>query len=59
MHGKLTDAKIKGLKGPEKGQIEHSDSDVPGLRVRIGVTGAKTFILRKRVAGQIRNITLG
>ena len=59
MPGKLTDAKLLGLKGPEKGQVEHSDSDVPGLRVRIGVTGAKTFILRKRVAGKVRNITLG
>lgn len=59
MANKLTDAKLKALKEPEKGQIEHSDSDVPGLRVRVGVTGAKTFILRKRVAGQIRNITLG
>ena len=59
MPGKLTDAKLLGLKKPEKGQVEHSDSDVPGLRVRIGATGAKTFILRKRVADQVRNITLG
>ncbi len=59
MPSKLTDAKLQALKGPEKGQVEHSDSDVPGLRVRIGATGAKTFILRKRVGGQIRNITLG
>jgi len=56
---KLTDAKLQALKPPEKGQTEHSDSDVPGMRVRIGTTGAKTFILRKRVAGQLRNITLG
>ena len=47
------------MKGPEKGQVEHSDSDVPGLRVRIGATGAKTFILRKRVGNQVRNITMG
>lgn len=59
MAGKLTDAKLKGLKPPLKGQAEHSDSDVPGLRARIGTTGAITFILRKRVAGRIRNFTIG
>src|ERR1043166_718128 len=59
MNGKLTDAKLKALKAPDKGQAEYSDPEVPGLRVRIGTTGAKTFILRKRVAGRIRNITVG
>ncbi|WP_164549701.1 tyrosine-type recombinase/integrase [Altericroceibacterium xinjiangense] len=57
--GKLTDTKLKALKAPKIGQTEHSDSDVPGLRVRVGKTGAKTFILRKRVGGKIKNITLG
>lgn len=59
MATRLTDAKLQGLKAPERGQVEHSDSDVPGLRVRIGVSGAKSFILRKRVAGKVRNISLG
>ncbi|MBV1916467.1 MAG: tyrosine-type recombinase/integrase [Sphingomonadaceae bacterium] len=59
MATKLTDAKLKGLKPPSAGQSEISDTDVPGLRVRIGTTGAKTFIIRKRVAGKIRNITVG
>jgi len=57
--GKLTDAKLQGFKAPEKGQVEHSDSDVPGLRVRVGASGAKTFILRKRVGESVRNITVG
>lgn len=56
---KLTDAKLQGLKAPAKGQAEYSDSDVPGLRIRIGTSGVKTFILRKRAAGKISNITLG
>ena len=56
---KLTDAKLQGLKSPATGQMELSDSDVPGLRIRIGKSGAKTFILRKRSAGKIRNITVG
>jgi integrase len=59
MATKLTDAKLKALRAPDKGQLEHSDSEVPGLRIRIGTTGAKTFMLRKRVAGRVRNITIG
>lgn len=56
---KLTDGKLKALDKPGTGQAEHSDSDVPGLRARIGTSGAITFILRKRFAGRIKNITLG
>lgn len=58
MATQLTDAKIKGLKAPAIGQEEHPDSLIPGLRVRVG-KGSKTFILRKRVAGKLRNLTLG
>lgn len=55
----LTDSKIKGLKIPVKGQVEISDPAVPGLRLRMGTSGAQTFILRKRVGGRIKNITVG
>lgn len=55
----LTDAKIRAIRRPEKGQIEVRDKAVPGLRVRVGVTGSKAFVLRKSVAGRYRNITLG
>lgn len=55
----LTDAKLKGMKPPATGQAEVSDGAVPGLRVRIGTTGAKTFIVRKRIGGKIKNITVG
>jgi integrase len=55
----LTDAKIRTLRKPDHGQMEHADSVVPGLRVRIGTTGIRTFILRKRIAGRLRNLTLG
>src|SRR3954451_9763507 len=54
----LTDSKIKALKPPTAGQVEYSDSLVPGLRLRIGSSGAKTFILRKRVGGRARNLTI-
>jgi len=55
----LTEAKIQALRPPAAGQVEYCDTLVPGLRIRIGVSGAKSFVLRKRVAGKYRNITLG
>lgn len=54
----LTDAKISGLKPPASGQEEYSDLKVPGLRLRVGKT-AKTFILRKRIGGKTKNLTIG
>lgn len=59
MAEKLTEAKIKALATPAAGQEEHADSDVPGLRVRIGRSGKKSFILRRRVNGKPTNATLG
>jgi hypothetical protein len=55
----LTDAKIAGLKAPAAGQIELADGIVPGLRVRMGASGIKTYILRKRVQGKWLNVTIG
>ena len=57
-HG-LTDAKIRSLGAPVNGQLEWPDHIVPGLRVRVGQTGKKTFILRKRIGDRVRNITIG
>jgi integrase len=59
MAGKITDAKLKGLKPPASGQIEIADSDVTGLRARIGASGAISFILRRRIGDKVRNITIG
>lgn len=55
----LTDVKIKALKAPASGQLEVPDGDVPGLRLRVGTTGVKTFILRKRFGAAVKNMTLG
>jgi hypothetical protein len=55
----LTDARIAGLKAPAKGQIELSDGIVKGLRLRLGASGTKTYILRKRVQGRWLNVTIG
>jgi integrase len=56
---RLTDSKIRALRPPAAGQQEYPDGLVPGLRVRIGASGARSFILRKRVGGRVRNFTLG
>lgn len=55
----LTDAKIRGLQTPSSGQSEVKDKLVPGLRIRVGSAGTRTFVLRKRIAGKYRNVTLG
>jgi len=55
----LTDAKIKGLKPPESGQAEYADKVVSGLRLRIGASGTRTFIIRKRIGGRVANVTVG
>ncbi|MGZ9113985.1 MAG: integrase arm-type DNA-binding domain-containing protein, partial [Brevundimonas sp.] len=55
----LTDAKIKGLKAPESGQAEYADKVVSGLRLRIGASGTRTFIIRKRIGGRVANLTVG
>jgi len=55
----LTDARIAGLKAPASGQVEFADGIVPGLRLRIGASGIKAYILRKRVQGKWLNITIG
>jgi integrase len=55
----LTDAKIEGLKPPETGAIEYPDQVVPGLRVKIGAAGLKSFVLRTRVGAKVKVVTLG
>lgn len=55
----LTDAKLSALKPPAAGQIEIRDAVVPGLRVRVGVSGGRTFIVRKRIGDRVKTITLG
>jgi integrase len=55
----LTDSKIEGLKPSPGAQQEYPDKLISGLRVRVGASGVKTFILRKRVGSKLKNITLG
>jgi integrase len=56
---RLTDAKIKSLCPPQSGRLEIVDALVPGLRIRLGRSGAKTFTVRKRIGSKIKNISIG
>jgi len=54
----LTDAKIRGLKGEPGQRVEVADVLVPGLRLRV-TANAKTWVLRQRMGGKVRTVTLG
>lgn len=55
----LTDPQIASLRPPKSGQEEYPDHVIKGLRLRIGASGVKTYILRKRCNGRLLNLTLG
>lgn len=55
----LTDSKIQSLFAPDEGRLELSDTLIPALRIRVGSSGTKTFLLRKRHGGKVLNVTLG
>jgi Arm DNA-binding domain len=44
---------------PETGAVEYADQVVPGLRVKIGTAGFKSFVLRTRVGAKVKVVTLG
>lgn len=55
----LTDASVQRIKPPAAGQLEIFDLGYPGLALRIGHGGAKTFEVFYRVGGKLRRETLG
>lgn len=55
----LTDAKVAAIKAPSKGQDEHRDAKITGLRLRVGTTGKKTWIVRARAGEKVINKKLG
>lgn len=55
----LTDSKVLAFKPPAKGQQEHPDAKVTGLRLRVGAGGTKTWIFRARTGGRTINKKLG
>lgn len=55
----LTDTRVAAIKPPATGQAEHPDIKVKGLRLRVGATGTKTWIVRRRVGDKVINRKLG
>jgi integrase len=55
----LTDSKVLAFKPPAKGQQEHPDAKVTGLRLRVGAGGTKTWIFRARTGERTINKKLG
>lgn len=55
----LTDTKIAAIKPPASGQDEHPDNKVTGLRLRVGASGKKTWIVRRRVGAKVVNKKIG
>ena len=56
---KLTNAKIKNLQPPIKGQSICFDEELRGFGVRITELGTKSFIVQSRVNGKTSRTTLG
>jgi integrase len=55
----LTDAAIQRFRAPTKGQAEIFDLGYPGLALRMGNGGAKSFVLFHRANGKLTRTTLG
>jgi integrase len=55
----FTQARIKNLEIPDSGFMEYSDAEQPKLICRISSSGNRSYLVRKRVQGRLRNITIG
>jgi integrase len=55
----LTDLGIERMRAPKAGQEEVFDLGYPGLALRVGNGGAKSFVLFFRREGKLKRVTLG
>lgn len=56
----FTKASINALEKPQDGQpVEYCDDETRGLRVRVTVTGAKSFYLLRKLKGRTERVLLG
>ena len=58
MKTKITKKLVDATPCPEEGQLFLRDSEVKGFGVRL-TAGGKTFIVEKRIAGQVKRMTIG
>lgn len=55
---KLTKAAIEGLEPPTEGERIVRDAELMGFAVRITASGARSYIVEKKIAGRTKRITL-
>jgi integrase len=55
----LTDAAVRRLKPPSKGQVDHFDQGYPGLALRISYGGRRTWVFFNRWDGKLHRARLG
>lgn len=56
---RITKSVVDRLNAPVAGQSFIRDSELKGFAVRITTSGAKSFILEKRIDGKVKRLTLG
>jgi integrase len=56
---KITKTVVDRLASPDAGQTFLRDSELKGFAVRVTAGGAKSFIVEKRIEGQVKRLTLG
>lgn len=58
-HRAFTDAAVKRLKPPKAGQVDVFDRGYPGLALRLGYGGKRSWVYFYRINGRLRRMSLG
>lgn len=56
---KFTKTRLEELPPAARGQVEYGDTVVNGLRIRVGVSGTKSFCVSRKKNGKFFRATLG
>ncbi len=56
---KFTKSRLESLPPADSGQVEYGDTVVNGLRIRVGVSGVKSFCISRKRNGKFIRATLG
>jgi integrase len=56
---KVTKARLDALPPPASGQRFLRDTELRGFAIRVAASGAKSFVLERRIRGRNRRLTLG
>ena len=59
MTQRITEAVVRSLEPPQKGNRRVYDEDIKGFGIRITANGAKSFVLNYYVDGRERRYTIG